>query len=75
MKRKEEEKKKKKKKKKKEKKKKERERKGLEPSRSGYGLQIDCLGVYQNKIKQNKTTAPRIPAWSPTVVLTGRHSG
>ncbi len=22
-----------------------------------------------------KTTAPRIPAWSPTVVLTGRHSG
>jgi hypothetical protein len=55
MKRKEEEKKKKKKKKKKEKKKKERERKGLEPSRSGYGLQIDCLGVYQNKIKQNKT--------------------
>jgi hypothetical protein len=22
-----------------------------------------------------KTTAPRIPAWSPTVVLTGRHPG
>jgi hypothetical protein len=22
-----------------------------------------------------KTTTPRIPAWSPTVVLTGRHSG
>ena len=22
-----------------------------------------------------KTTAPRIPAWSPTVVLTRRHSG
>ena len=22
-----------------------------------------------------KTTAPRIPAWSPTVVLTERHSG
>ena len=27
------------------------------------------------KIKGSKTTAPRIPAWSPTVVLTGRHSG
>ena len=25
--------------------------------------------------KKRKTTAPRIPAWSPTVVLTGRHSG
>ena len=25
--------------------------------------------------KSKKTTAPRIPAWSPTVVLTGRHSG
>ena len=25
--------------------------------------------------KKQKTTAPRIPAWSPTVVLTGRHSG
>ena len=25
--------------------------------------------------KNNKTTAPRIPAWSPTVVLTGRYSG
>jgi hypothetical protein len=25
--------------------------------------------------KKKKTTAPRIPAWSPTVVLTGRHSG
>ena len=25
--------------------------------------------------EKNKTTAPRIPAWSPTVVLTGRHSG
>ena len=22
-----------------------------------------------------ETTAPRIPAWSPTVVLTGRHPG
>ena len=40
----------------------------------------------KEKIKENmrilfpwflvqKTTAPRIPAWSPTVVLTGRHSG
>ena len=26
-------------------------------------------------IKKRKTTAPRIPAWSPTVVLTGRHPG
>ena len=25
--------------------------------------------------KNSKTTAPRIPAWSPTVVLTRRHSG
>jgi hypothetical protein len=25
--------------------------------------------------KKGKTTAPRIPAWSPTVVLTRRHSG
>ena len=25
--------------------------------------------------ENEKTTAPRIPAWSPTVVLTGRHSG
>lgn len=25
--------------------------------------------------KRTKTTAPRIPAWSPTVVLTRRHSG
>ena len=24
---------------------------------------------------KKKTKAPRIPAWSPTVVLTGRHSG
>jgi hypothetical protein len=24
---------------------------------------------------EKKTTAPRIPAWSPTVVLTRRHSG
>lgn len=24
--------------------------------------------------KKQKTTAPRIPVWSPTVVLTGRHS-
>ena len=29
-----------------------------------------------SKIKKNtKTTAPRIPAWSPTVVLTRRHPG
>jgi hypothetical protein len=28
----------------------------------------------KNKIKI-KTTAPRIPAWSPTVVLTRRHLG
>ena len=27
------------------------------------------------KGKKKKTTAPRIPAWSPTVVLTERHSG
>ena len=25
--------------------------------------------------RREKTTAPRVPAWSPTVVLTGRHSG
>ena len=28
-----------------------------------------------DKNKRIKTTAPRIPAWSPTVVLTGRHPG
>ena len=27
------------------------------------------------KLAKKKTTAPRIPAWSPTVVLTERHSG
>lgn len=27
------------------------------------------------KKKKKRTTAPRIPAWSPTVVLTGQHSG
>ena len=26
-------------------------------------------------MRREKTTAPRIPAWSPTVVLTGRHPG
>ena len=25
--------------------------------------------------EKKKTTAPRIPMWSPTMVLTGRHSG
>jgi hypothetical protein len=29
----------------------------------------------KNVVGKIKTTAPRIPAWSPTVVLTGRHSG
>ena len=29
----------------------------------------------ERKKEKRKTTAPRIPAWSPTVVLTGRHSG
>lgn len=31
----------------------------------------------KEKVQQNetKTTAPRIPAWSPTVVLTRRHTG
>ena len=31
-----------------------------------------ALNLKQNK---TKTTALRIPAWSPTVVLTERHSG
>jgi hypothetical protein len=29
----------------------------------------------EEKEKGAKTTAPRIPAWSPTVVLTRRHTG
>ena len=29
----------------------------------------------QLQVTKSKTTAPRIPAWSPTVVLTRRHSG
>ena len=28
-----------------------------------------------DSFEKNKTTAPRIPAWSPTVVLTRRHFG
>ena len=36
---------------------------------SGY------LGKGAERIKIIKTTAPRIPAWSPTVVLTERHPG
>ena len=32
-------------------------------------------GMRKIKIKKERTTAPRIPAWSPTVVLTRRHSG
>ena len=31
--------------------------------------------IWLNQKASNKTTAPRIPAWSPTVVLTRRHSG
>jgi hypothetical protein len=30
--------------------------------------------ILQSFQKMKKTTAPRIPAWSPTVVLAGRHS-
>ena len=30
------------------------------------------LGESEIKKEREKTTAPRIPAWSPTVVLTGR---
>ena len=33
------------------------------------------IKVHNTAPRKNKTTAPRIPAWSPTVVLTGRHSG
>ena len=41
---------------------------------SGYVRQKNTQGTnLQNK--REKTTAPRIPAWSPTVVLTGRHPG
>ena len=33
------------------------------------------IKVHNTAPRKNKTTAPRIPAWSPTVVLTGRYSG
>lgn len=39
--------------------------------RAGLYMHLDK----QKKKEKKKTTAPRIPAWSPTVVLTGRHSG
>ena len=32
-------------------------------------------GRKTKEARRKKTTAPRIPAWSPTVVLTGRHPG
>ena len=45
-------------------------------SRQNYGRLVGDLVLEKNpKNQQSKTTAPRIPAWSPTVVLTGRHSG
>ena len=37
-------------------------------------LRIGFKKVRETKTR-GKTTAPRIPAWSPTVVLTGRHPG
>jgi hypothetical protein len=40
--------------------------------RAGLYMHLD---KQKKKKKRKKTTAPRIPAWSPTVVLTGRHSG
>jgi hypothetical protein len=36
---------------------------------------VRCVEVWSSKRKSTKTTAPRIPAWSPTVVLTRRHPG
>jgi hypothetical protein len=33
------------------------------------------MGEKKERKKKRKTTAPRIPAWSPTVVLTGRYFG
>jgi hypothetical protein len=36
-----------------------------------------CFGVpvRKRKFKKERTTAPRIPAWSPTMVLNRQHSG
>lgn len=43
--------------------------------RTGAKLWVLWVQSLIINIMINKTTAPRIPAWSPTVVLTGRHSG
>ena len=47
----------------------------LSLSPQSQGIMLYELGKKGNKNKIAKTTAPRIPAWSPTVVLTRRHSG
>ena len=52
------------------------------PPTTRKGVQVKTKIKEENKTgkrvvwkKSKKTTAPRIPAWSPTVVLTRRHSG
>ena len=35
----------------------------------------EILFMQEREKNMAKTTTPRIPAWSPTVVLTGRHPG
>ena len=45
-------------------------------SKDGYNQPHQAKVVKSYKVKKStKTTAPRIPAWSPTVVLTRRHPG
>ena len=39
------------------------------------GKEASRVNPPEGEMKRKKTTAPRIPAWSPTVVLTGRHPG
>ena len=41
----------------------------------GRDGRVKDLSSVKNDPQKRKTTAPRIPAWSPTVVLTRRHSG
>ena len=41
---------------------------------SKFGTDLLLLPSLKSQ-KETKTTAPRIPAWSPTVVLTRRHTG
>jgi hypothetical protein len=58
-----------------EKKKKKRIGALLALSNSKNKLTFSAHEMLERAENESKTTAPRIPAWSPTVVLTRRHSG